>query len=95
MNVSRVSTLVGLDYAENVVQVVVVSPAGQVLGARRCPNDQAAIVAYGQRFGPVAGAAIEACGGAAALTDVLVQEYGWPVQLQGNRILGKSPIRPG
>ena len=81
MNANSVATFVGLDYAENVVQVVVVDPAGQILGARRCPNDQAAIVGYGQRFGPVAGAAIEACCGAAALTDVLVQEYGWAVQM--------------
>ncbi len=52
MNADSVATFVGRDYAENVVPVVVVSPAGRVLGARRCPNAQAAIVAYGRRFGP-------------------------------------------
>jgi transposase len=76
-----VPVFVGIDYADQVSQVVVQDASGRQLGTRRLPSEAATIVAYAGRWGPVKGVAIEACSGAATLADELIQSYGWPVQL--------------
>jgi transposase len=72
---------VGLDYSTEVVQVCVLDPAGNVLGNRGCGNELADICRFAEKFGQVAGAAIEACTGAANLADELVLKAGWSVDL--------------
>jgi len=78
---SSLRVFVGLDYSNAVVQVCVVDAAGAVLGNRGCPNDCREIVAFAEQFGTVAGAALEACTGAANLADELVLHAGWSVDL--------------
>jgi transposase len=79
MNNLRV--FVGLDYSTDVVQVCVMDSAGAVLGNRGCRNDCREIRGYVEKFGTVAGAALEACTGAANLADELVLKAGWSVDL--------------
>ncbi|MCP4591684.1 MAG: IS110 family transposase [bacterium] len=71
----------GIDYADKVSQVVVLDAGGRELGTRRLRSETGRLVAYGERFGPIVGVAIEACCGTATLADELIQRYGWPVQL--------------
>src|SRR5438876_366556 len=78
---SNLRVFVGLDYSNDVVQVCVVDSAGTVLGNRGCRNDSGEIQQYAEKFGVVAGAAIEACTGAANLADELVLKAGWSVDL--------------
>lgn len=73
---SNLHVFVGLDYSTEVVQVCVVDPAGTVLGNRGCRNDTGEIQQFAEKFGAVAGAAIEACTGAANLADELVLKAG-------------------
>jgi transposase len=77
----RVPVFVGIDYADQVSQVVVLDAKGHELGSRRLPSQTRRLQAYAERFGQVAGAAIEACCGAATLADSLIGDHGWPVQL--------------
>lgn len=72
---------VGIDYADQVSQVVVLDATGRQLGSRRIVSDAAQIVAFAERRGPIGGVAIEACCGAAKLADELIGRYGWPTQL--------------
>jgi transposase len=78
---SSLRVFVGLDYSNAVVQVCVVDAAGTVLGNRGCANDSREIRAFAEQFGAVAGAALEACTGAANLADELVLQAGWSVDL--------------
>jgi len=78
---SSVPVFVGIDYADQVSQVVVLDPDGQELGTRRLRSETDRLVAYVERFGPIGGVALEACCGAATLADELIQRHGWPVQL--------------
>jgi len=78
---SSLRVFVGLDYSNQVVQVCVVDAAGTVLGNRGCGNDGREIRAFAEQFGTVAGAALEACTGAANLADELVLQAGWSVDL--------------
>jgi transposase len=78
---SSLRVFVGLDYSTQVVQVCVVDAAGTVLGNRGCANDYREIRAFAEQFGAVAGAALEACTGAANLADELVLQAGWSVDL--------------
>jgi transposase len=78
---SGLRVFVGLDYSTEVVQVCVVDAAGGVLGNRGCRNDGREIRAFAEQFGAVAGAALEACTGAANLADELVLQAGWSVDL--------------
>lgn len=75
------SVYVGLDYHQKSVQVCVVDVTGRVLRNRACPNDAAAIASAVRTCGRVAGAAIEACCGAADLAERLVAEHAWSVDL--------------
>lgn len=76
-----VTVFVGIDYADQVSQVVVLDPAGAELGTRRLASDTRRIARYVAGYGVVAGAAVEACCGAAALADELIGTHAWPVQL--------------
>lgn len=76
---SSVPVFVGIDYADQVSQVVVLDPDGRELGTRRLRSETARFIAYAERFGPVAGVAIEACCGTATLADELIQRRGWPI----------------
>lgn len=76
-----VPVFVGIDYADQVSQVVVLARDGRELGTRRLRSEADRLVAYAERFGHIAGVAIEACCGAATLADELIQGHGWPVQL--------------
>ncbi len=77
----RIPVYVGLDYHQRAVQVCVVDRTGRVLCNRSCANDWAAIRELAERFGTVAGAAIESCTGAADLAEELVGLAGWSVDL--------------
>lgn len=77
----RVPVFVGIDYAAQARQVVVLDADGRELGTRRLVSETARLVAYAERFGSIAGVAIEACCGAATLADELIHRHGWPVQL--------------
>lgn len=72
---------VGLDYATAFVQVCVLDPAGRVLANGRCDNSWVALDAFVRRFGRRIRAGIEACTGAANLTDELLQQAGWSIDL--------------
>ncbi len=76
-----VPVFVGIDYADQVSQVVVLDADGCQLGTRRLRSEGDRLIAYAERFGPIGGVAIEACCGAATLADELIQRRGWPVQL--------------
>lgn len=77
----RVPVFVGIDYAEQKSQVVILDAEGRQVGSRRVRSETDRLIAYAERFGSVAGVAIEACCGAAALADELIQRRGWAVQL--------------
>ncbi len=77
----RVAVFVGIDYADQVSQVVVLDADGRELGTRRLGSATAGLIAYAERFGPIGGVAIEACCGAATLADELIHRRGWPVRL--------------
>jgi transposase len=72
---------VGLDYHQDSVQVCVLDRAGGVLTNRSCVNDWQAIASLASQHGVVAGAAIEACTGAADLAEELMRRSGWLVDL--------------
>jgi len=78
---TRLPVFVGIDYADQVSQVVVLDGDGKELGSRRLASETERIVAYAERFGPLGGAAIEAGCGAATLADDLIQQHHWPLQL--------------
>lgn len=77
----NLSKFVGLDYHQLSVQVCVMDRDGQVLSNRSLENQLCAIVDEAGRHGPVAGVAIEACGGASDLAEKIVALTGWPVHL--------------
>lgn len=72
---------VGLDYAQNGVQVCVLDPSGDVRSNRLIANDWQAIVKAAESHGSVRRVAIESCCGAADLAEELVQRAGWSVDL--------------
>ena len=76
-----VPLFVGLDYSQHAVQVCVLDPQGRVLCNRPVPDQADAIDQAVRRFGPVHGAALEACNGAADLAQELVDRFAWPVHL--------------
>jgi len=78
---SKVTIYVGLDYHKDSIQVCILDPNGQILANRRLPNQVEALVALVAGFGQDVHAAIEACGGAAALADQLATSHGWSIHL--------------
>ncbi|MCG3125391.1 MAG: hypothetical protein CHACPFDD_00210 [Phycisphaerae bacterium] len=78
---SREVVHVGLDYSTAFVQVCVLDSAGRVLANARCANSWRALDALVRRWGRFIRGGIEACTGAANLTDELVQQAGWSLDL--------------
>jgi transposase len=77
----KVPVFVGLDYHQSSVQVCVMDTEGRELGNRRCGNSVVEVAFYAESFGSVQRAAIEACCGAADMSQSLTEEAGWNVRL--------------
>ncbi|MDX9754236.1 MAG: IS110 family transposase [bacterium] len=77
----RIALFVGLDYHKDSIQVCVLNKKGIVLANKKSRNDRKELVQLVNRYGIVKGAAIEACTGAAALADELIQQENWPIDL--------------
>jgi len=78
---STVACFVGLDYHQDSVQVCVLDADGRQLLNRSCPNDWRRIAEAAAAIGSVKRAAIEACCGAADLSEELGGGAGWHVDL--------------
>ncbi len=62
---TSVAAFLGLDYHDDVIEVNVMDKRGEILASRRCANSVAAVVATVPSGCRIAGAAVEACCGAA------------------------------
>jgi transposase len=78
---SNVPVFVGLDYHQDSVQVCVLDRQGRRLLNRACPNDWGKIAEAVEPLGRVERAAVEACCGAADLSEELRSRAGWPLDL--------------
>jgi len=78
---STVTCFVGLDYHQDSVQVCVLDGDGRRLLNRSCPNDWLRIAQAVEPLGRVERAAVEACCGAADLSEELRTRAGWPLDL--------------
>lgn len=78
---STLTVFVGLDYHQDSVQVSVLDPQGKQLMNHACPNDWKKIVKAVEPLGPVQRVAIEACCGAADLSEELIAKAGWEVDM--------------
>jgi transposase len=78
---SKVTVFVGIDYHQDVVQVCVMDSQGQVLANKNVGNSVKEVAAVVTPQGSEVHAAIEACGGAAAMADALVTQLGWMVDM--------------
>lgn len=78
---ASLALFVGLDYSEEGVQVCLLDRDGVQVGNRWCANVWQDIVAFADRHGPVAEAAIESCTGAANLAEELATRAGWSIHL--------------
>ena len=78
---STVTCFVGLDYHQDAVQVCVLDESGRQLLNRSCPNDWRRIAEAASSVGAVKRAAVEACCGAADLSEELHAGAGWHVDL--------------
>ena len=76
-----VTCFVGLDYHQDAVQVCVLDEGGRQLLNRSCPNDWRRIAEAASSVGAVKRAAVEACSGAADLSEELSARAGWHVDL--------------
>jgi transposase len=76
-----VAVFVGLDYSQHAVQLCVLDPQGKVLCNRPVADDADALDRAVRPFGSVAGAALEACTGAADLAEQLADRFAWPMHL--------------
>ena len=76
-----VQVFVGLDYHVDFVQVCVMNRKGKILVNRKMPNNWCDINEVVTKAGRVSAAAIEACSGAAHLSDELIQNARWPLEL--------------
>ncbi|HET6572241.1 MAG TPA: IS110 family transposase [Fimbriiglobus sp.] len=77
---STVPVFVGLDYHSNAIQVCILAADGHLLANRSLRNDAIEVDQFVRRQGPVCGAAIEACPGAAHLADELATQKGWDIR---------------
>ena len=91
---STLPVFVGLDYHQDSVQICVLDPDGKILLNRSCDNDWRQITAAVTPLGKVKRAAIEACCGAAALTEELVGHGGWHVDLAHPQYVAKLKQSP-
>ena len=91
---SNVPVFVGLDYHQDSIQVCVLNQAGDVLLNRAAGNDCAELARIVQPLGVVTRVGIEACCGAAALGEQLVQRLGWNVSLGHPAYIAKIKSSP-
>jgi len=78
---STLTVFVGLDYHQDSVQVSVLDAQGNQLMNHACPNDWKKIVNAVKPLGTIQRVAIEACCGAADLSEELIGKAGWNVDL--------------
>ena len=78
---SNVAVFVGLDDRQESVQVCVLDREGRRLLNRVCPNDWRKIAEAVEPVGKVERAAVEACCGAADLSQELRSRARWPLDL--------------
>lgn len=78
---SNIPVFVGLDYHKSSVRVCVLNSSGKQLVNRDCFNAWSEIVSLVRCYGTPQAVAIEACVGAAHLTDELITRAQWPVRL--------------
>ena len=78
---TSVTAFLGLDYHDEAIEVNVMDDRGAIQASRRCPNSVAAVAATVPPGCRVAGAAIEACCGAADFAEELMKATGWTVDL--------------
>ena len=91
---SSVSCFVGLDYHQDSVQVCVLDGEGRQLLNRSVPNDWAKIAEAAASAGAVERAAVEACCGAADLSEELNAKAGWHVDLAHPGYVGRMKRSP-
>lgn len=72
---------VGLDYHKDSVQVCVLNKRGDVLLNKKCRNDWEEIVKSTRPCGRVKRVAIEACTGSCHLSEELIENANWVVEL--------------
>jgi transposase len=82
----------GLDYHDEGIEVNVMNARGEIMASRHCPNHWRAVVPTNCR---VAGAAIEACCGAADFAEDLIQHAGWSVDLAHPGFVARMKQNPG
>jgi transposase len=78
---TSVPVFVGLDYHDEAIEVNVMGSGGEILATRRCPNSVGAVRSAVPPNCRVAGAAIEACCGAADFAEEMMKATGWTVDL--------------
>lgn len=78
---SSVQVFLGIDYHDETIEVNVMERGGEILTSRRCLNDVQAVIAAVPADCRVAGAAVEACCGAANFAEELMKRTGWTVDL--------------
>jgi len=79
---ANVPVFVGVDYHQDQLQVCAIDQAANVRVNRGCANDAAAVAGLLRGLGgDVRAVAVEACCGAADLSQRLVDQFGWKVSL--------------
>jgi transposase len=91
---SNVPVFVGLDYHQDSIQVCVLNEKGDVLLNRSSANDSAALGQIVDPLGAVQQVGIEACSGAADLSDQLIQQLGWKMSLGHPAYIAKLKNSP-
>lgn len=90
---SSIPVSIGLDYHTDSIQVSIVDETGRQLVNRRVPNEARAVSSLTGAF-EVKGVAVEACTGAAALADELVECHKLPVYLAHTGYVSKLKQSP-
>lgn len=91
---NSVPLLIGVDYAQDFVQLCALDAQGQQQVNRSCRNDWRELVKAVDGKGIVKRVAIEACCGAADLAEELVKHAGWHVELAHPHYVAKLKGSP-
>jgi transposase len=91
---SKIPVFVGLDYHQDSIQVCVLNEKGDVLSNRSAANDSQAVGRIVEPLGAVQHVGIEACSGAADLSDQLIEQLGWKVSLGHPAYIAKLKSSP-
>ena len=73
--------VIGIDYHTETLQLCIMSPEGEVLSNRSCPNDVEEAVRVIRKFGKVARISAEACNGSTEFLESVHRETGWKKRL--------------